>query len=121
MSGDNAQPMTFQAKPEEVFPALLEAARRTGFQYLAGDVSTGSAVFTSGRHLLMFGEKITVPTMYVWSDADTAVLEKGARDSGRYVSGEYRFETLHGSHWILDEQPDAVADLLLEWLAAHPI
>ena len=67
------------------------------------------------------GEKITVPTMYVWSDGDTALLEKSARNTGRYVSGEYRFETLHGSHWMLDEQPDAVADLLLEWLAAHPI
>jgi pimeloyl-ACP methyl ester carboxylesterase len=67
------------------------------------------------------GEKITVPTMYVWSDGDAALLEKSARNTGRYVSGEYRFETLHGSHWMLDEQPDAVADLLLEWLAAHPI
>jgi pimeloyl-ACP methyl ester carboxylesterase len=67
------------------------------------------------------GEKITVPTMYVWSDGDTGLLEKGARDCRRYVSGEYRFETLHGSHWMLDEQPDAVADLVLEWIAAHPI
>jgi pimeloyl-ACP methyl ester carboxylesterase len=68
------------------------------------------------------GAKITVPTMYLWSDGDTAVLAKGARDCGRYVSGEYRFETLHGvSHWMLDDQPDAVADLLLEWFAAHPI
>ena len=68
------------------------------------------------------GAKITVPTMYVWSDADNAVLGKGARGCGRYVSGEYRFETLHRvSHWMLDEQPDAVADLLLEWFAAHPI
>jgi pimeloyl-ACP methyl ester carboxylesterase len=68
------------------------------------------------------GEKITVPTMYVWSDGDTGVLGKGAHDCGRYVSGEYRFETLHGvSHWMLDEQPDAVADLLLEWFAAHPV
>jgi pimeloyl-ACP methyl ester carboxylesterase len=67
------------------------------------------------------GAKITVPTMYVWSDGDTGLLEKGARNTGRYVSGEYRFEILHGSHWMLDEQPDAVADLLLEWLAAHPI
>jgi pimeloyl-ACP methyl ester carboxylesterase len=65
--------------------------------------------------------KITVPTMYVWSDGDTAVLGKGARHCGRYASGEYRFETLHGTHWMLDEQPDAVADLLLDWLAAHPI
>jgi pimeloyl-ACP methyl ester carboxylesterase len=67
------------------------------------------------------GDKITVPTMYVWSDGDTGLLDKGARDCGRYVSGEYRFETLHGSHWMLDEQPDAVAELLLEWFGAHPI
>ncbi|MCW2690055.1 MAG: alpha/beta hydrolase fold protein, partial [Mycobacterium sp.] len=67
------------------------------------------------------GDKITVPTMYVWSDGDTGVLGKGARDCGRNVSGEYRFETLQGvSHWMLDERPDAVADLLLEWFAAHP-
>lgn len=65
--------------------------------------------------------KVTVPTMYVWSDGDTALLEKGARDCGRYVSGEYRFEVLHGTHWMLDEQPDKVATLLLEWLASHPI
>jgi len=31
--------------------------------------------------------KITLPTMYVWSDGDTALLEKGARDCRRYVSG----------------------------------
>lgn len=68
------------------------------------------------------GEKITVPTMFVWSDGDTYVLGKGARDCGRYVSGEYRFETRYGvSHWTLDEQPDEVADLLLERFAAHPI
>ena len=65
--------------------------------------------------------KITVPTMFVWSDGDSVLLEKAARNTGRYVTGEYRFETLHGSHWLLDEQPDAVADLLLDWLAAHPI
>ena len=67
------------------------------------------------------GEKVTVPTLYVWSDGDTAVLGKGARECGRYVSGAYRFETLYGvSHWMVDEQPDTVADLLLEWFAAHP-
>jgi pimeloyl-ACP methyl ester carboxylesterase len=60
--------------------------------------------------------------MFVWSDGDTYVLGKGARDCGRYVSGEYRFETRYGvSHWTLDEQPDEVADLLLERFAAHPI
>ncbi|MGC2654879.1 MAG: alpha/beta fold hydrolase [Mycobacterium sp.] len=68
------------------------------------------------------GSKVSVPTLYVWSDWDTALVGKAAQNTGRYVSGEYRFETLRGvSHWIPDEQPDVLADLLLEWFAAHPI
>ena len=59
MSGNSTRSTTFQAKPPEVFSALLEAAERTGFQYLSGDVSTGTAVFTSGRFLLSFGERVT--------------------------------------------------------------
>jgi pimeloyl-ACP methyl ester carboxylesterase len=66
--------------------------------------------------------KIAVPTMYVWSDKDVALAEKPARNTVRYVTGDYRFEVLRGvSHWIPDECPDAAADLLLEWFAAHPI
>ncbi len=77
------------------------------------------AIPLSGRGEV--GEKVTVPTMYVWSDGDTAVLGKGARECARYVSDEYRFETLHGvSHWMVGEQPDIVADLLLDWTAAQP-
>ena len=67
------------------------------------------------------GKKVTVPTMFIWSEGDIALLEKGARACGDYVLGDYRFEVLEGvSHWILDEQPDTVADLLLDWFAAHP-
>jgi pimeloyl-ACP methyl ester carboxylesterase len=66
--------------------------------------------------------KIAVPTMYVWSDKDIALAEKPARNTVRYVTGDYRFEVLRGvSHWIPDECPDTAADLLLEWFAAHPI
>jgi pimeloyl-ACP methyl ester carboxylesterase len=66
-------------------------------------------------------KKITVPTLFIWSDGDVALREKGARATGDYVLGEYRFEILKGvSHWILDEQPDTTADLLLDWFAAHP-
>ena len=66
-------------------------------------------------------EKVTVPTMFVWSDGDIALREKGARATGDYVVGEYRFELLEGvSHWILDEQPDRMTDLLVDWFATHP-
>jgi pimeloyl-ACP methyl ester carboxylesterase len=64
---------------------------------------------------------VTVPTLYVWSDGDMALLEKGARLCGDFVRGEYRFEVLKGvSHWILDEQPDTTAGLLLDWFETHP-
>jgi pimeloyl-ACP methyl ester carboxylesterase len=65
-------------------------------------------------------QKVSVPTLYVWSDRDIALLPKSAHDTARYVTGEYRFEILPGvSHWIPDEQPDKLADLLLDWFAAH--
>ena len=67
------------------------------------------------------GKKVSVPTMFIRGDGDIGLLEKGARACGDYILGEYRFEVLKGvSHWILDEQPDAMADLLLDWFAAHP-
>ncbi|MGE2817422.1 alpha/beta fold hydrolase [Mycobacterium heidelbergense] len=65
-------------------------------------------------------QKISVPTMYVWSDRDIALLPKAAYDTARYVTGEYRFEILPGvSHWIPEEQPDKLAELLVGWFVAH--
>lgn len=67
-------------------------------------------------------QKISVPTMYVWSDQDTALLPKAAHDTARYVNGEYRFEILPDvPHWIPDLEPDKLADLLLDWFTAHPV
>lgn len=58
MSGEGSRSLTFRATPSDVFAALQEAARRTGFQYLSGDVSAGTAMFTSGRFVLVVGEKV---------------------------------------------------------------
>ncbi len=66
-------------------------------------------------------KKITVPTLYVWSDRDIAITAKPARDTANYVSGPYRFETLSGaSHWLPEEKPAEIAEMLLQWFAAHP-
>lgn len=63
-----------------------------------------------------------VPTLHVWSDGDKALLEKAAHTTGRYVRAEYRFEILQGAtHWLPDQRPDDVADLLRDWLGAHTI
>ena len=51
--------------------------------------------------------KITVPTLYVWSDGDTAIGPKGAELTERFVAGPYTYEVLEGvSHWIPEEVPD---------------
>lgn len=65
--------------------------------------------------------KVTVPTLYVWSDEDVALKEKGARLCADYVVGDYRFERLAGSHWIVEEHPDTVSQLMLDWFGTHTV
>ncbi|MGN0065403.1 MAG: alpha/beta fold hydrolase [Nocardioides sp.] len=62
-----------------------------------------------------FGRTVTVPTTYVWSDGDTALGPEAAAMCGQYVSGDYRFVTIHGaSHWLPDQRPDQVAEAVLD-------
>ncbi|MCX4571796.1 alpha/beta hydrolase [Streptomyces sp. NBC_01571] len=63
---------------------------------------------------------IDVPTLYVWSTQDAAFGPAASQETEQWVSGPYRFETLHDvSHWIPEEAPEALNGLLLEHLQAH--
>ena len=63
---------------------------------------------------------VEVPTMFTWSDGDTALCIDGALLTGEYVAGPYRFEVLEGvSHWIPDLAPDAMSTLLLAHLSRY--
>jgi pimeloyl-ACP methyl ester carboxylesterase len=63
---------------------------------------------------------VDVPTLYVWSTEDSAFGPVAAQETGRWVDGPYRFETLQGvSHWIPEEAPETLSRLLLEHLRAH--
>lgn len=65
--------------------------------------------------------KIHVPTMYVWSDGDTALCIDGALLTEDFVDGPYRFETIKGvNHWVPDLAPDKLGALLLDHLSDHP-
>lgn len=64
---------------------------------------------------------VPVPTLFVWSDGDSAVLRSAADRCADWVTGPFTFEVLIGvSHWIPDEAPTEVASLLLDHLRAHP-
>lgn len=63
---------------------------------------------------------VAVPTLYVWSDRDTALGRRAAEGTASWVRGPYRFVVLEGaSHWIPEQHPAALADLVLAHLAAH--
>ncbi len=60
---------------------------------------------------------VEVPTMFTWSDGDTALCIDGALLTEEYVTGPYRFEVLEGvNHWIPDLAAEAMSTLLLEHL-----
>jgi len=59
MSPHSTRSLTVRASRPELFSALRVAARRTGFQLLSSDATAGTAVFTSARVMLDFGEKVS--------------------------------------------------------------
>jgi len=62
---------------------------------------------------------ITMPTLHVWSDGDEALGRYGAEATARHVEGPYRLEVLPGvSHWIPEQAPDRVVELVLDQLRA---
>ena len=65
---------------------------------------------------------VTVPTMFVWSDQDSAVCQEGADDTASFVRGPYRYEVLPGvDHWIPERASKQTAAWMLEQLAAYEL
>lgn len=63
--------------------------------------------------------RVRVPTSMVWSDGDTALGRKGAELSERFVDAPYSLHVLDGlSHWIPDEAPDVLAEIVGERIDA---
>ncbi len=64
--------------------------------------------------------EVTVPTLYVWGDADHSVSRHAAQGTASCVGGPYRFVALPGiGHFSTDQMPDRVSELLLEHIGAH--
>ena len=55
--------------------------------------------------------------MGVWSSGDFALTETQMTGSAAHVSGTWRYERIDGpGHWMQLEAPDAVNELLLDFL-----
>ena len=63
---------------------------------------------------------VTVPTLYLWGDADATVGPSAARFTADFVTGPFQFEVLPGvGHFVTDQDPEAVTRGLLSHLARH--
>jgi pimeloyl-ACP methyl ester carboxylesterase len=58
--------------------------------------------------------EVRVPTTYVWGERDIAVGRTAARACAAHVVGPFQFETLDASHWMADEMPEQVSEIILE-------
>ena len=63
---------------------------------------------------------IRVPTLYLWGDDDDTVGRVAAEGTKEFVSGPYKFEVLRGvGHFVAEQAPELVNDLLLAHLAKY--
>lgn len=58
--------------------------------------------------------RVSVPATLVWSDDDTALGRRMVELTPKYVAGPYELVEVPGSHWLLNEQPDIVAEAIIK-------
>ena len=61
-------------------------------------------------------QPVTVPTLFIWSSGDAFVSRAAAEGTQRYVMGPYQGVEVEGDHWLPDNQPERVVELLLPHL-----
>jgi pimeloyl-ACP methyl ester carboxylesterase len=80
------------------------------YRAAAGDFGPGAAA----------PSVVTVPTLYLWGDADASVGRVAAEGTAAHVTGPYRMVELAGvGHFVTDQVPERVTELLLDHLAHH--
>jgi epoxide hydrolase 4 len=77
------------------------------------------AAFRDGiRPRAAAGGPIASPTLVIWGEDDTALGKELTRGMERYFSGPFTIRYVPGSsHWVPEERPELVNELLLEFLA----
>ena len=63
-------------------------------------------------------EPAAVPTTYVWSSGDIAIGRTAAERCAAFVTGDYRFVELQGTHWIPEQAPEELATAVLDRIAS---
>ncbi len=64
----------------------------------------------------------TVPTLFIWGDADDTVGRIAAEGTAEFIAAPYTFVELPGvGHYAADQVPEKVNELLLAHVARYPV
>jgi pimeloyl-ACP methyl ester carboxylesterase len=62
---------------------------------------------------------VSVPTLYLWGDADATVGREAAEGTAKFMNGVYRFDVIPGAgHFLTDQVGERVTNALLAHLAS---
>jgi pimeloyl-ACP methyl ester carboxylesterase len=124
-------------KAEEVL--LADGARRLRRMLLGPDGGTGVPAEAADEYVAVLSapgaltgalnwyramssadrvDHVSVPTTFVWSSEDIAVGRTAAEGCAAFVTGDYRFVELPGSHWLPEESPEQLAAVVLDRIAS---
>lgn len=73
--------------------------------------------FTPSRRLMFNPPPVTAPTMLIWGDHDR-FLRKQLADASAHHVPQLRVEHIDASHWVQNDAPERVNDLLLDFLGS---
>ncbi len=114
---DTAAPGTFPPEDREVF---VDALRRDGALTAALNWYRANMPPASWLRDPPDPPEIAVPTMIIWGEADAYMDPLLLERTAATVTGPLRVERLPGvSHWVQQEVPDRVNELLLDFLEGH--
>jgi len=98
---------------------IARADLETYFQTLSEPGALEAAINWYRASNIAFAEipLVSVPTLYIWGTADATVGRRAAELTEQFVSGPYRFVPIEGGgHFIVDQFPERIAELLIAHL-----
>jgi pimeloyl-ACP methyl ester carboxylesterase len=115
---DDAAPGAF---PEEDRRILIDALRRDGALTAALNWYRANMPPASWLREPPDPPEVPVPTLIIWGEADSNMGPVLLERSAATVTGPLRVERLPGvSHWVQEEAPDRVNELLVDFLSTLP-
>lgn len=101
------------------FGMSREQARRVSTEVAAGNILGGlnwyRAIPFAGS---AYRGKVKAPTTFVWSKGDVALGPRCAELCSHYVTGPYQLEVLDGTHWLPEQQPAVLSNIIANRIAS---